>query len=134
MNYYLFTTDLRRAGAQHVLSILAERWSHDAAVTIILLKNEVEFDLPAAVRVISLDCATDPLHFYSGLMVWQAKRKLQAILAENKGPFAFYSFLESPNFISVLLKKRFPNGIFIGSITYKHFPLQPHFPSVVSQL
>lgn len=114
MNYYLFTTDLRRAGAQRVVSILAERWSHNDTVTIILLVNEVEFDLPATVRVIALDCATDPFHFYSGLMVWQAKRKLQAILTENKGPFVFYSFLESPNFIAVLLKSRFPNGIFIG--------------------
>jgi len=116
MNYYLFTTDLRRAGAQHVVSILAERWSRDASVTIILLCDEVEFDLPAAVRVIVLDCATDPLHFYSGMMAWQAKRKLRAILAENKGPFAFYSFLESPNFISVWLKRGFPNGIFIGGM------------------
>jgi glycosyltransferase involved in cell wall biosynthesis len=115
MNYYLFTTDLRRAGAQHVVSILAERWSRNAKVTIILLLNEVEFNLPAAVRVIALECATDPLHFYSGMMMRQAKRKLYAILAENKGPFAFYSFLESPNFISVLLKRKFPNGIFIGS-------------------
>lgn len=114
MNYYLFTTDLRRAGAQRVVSILAERWSRDVTVTIILLLNEVEFALPASVRVISLDCATGSFHFYSGLMVWQAKRKLQAILAENKAPFVFYSFLESPNFISVLLKRRFPNGIFIG--------------------
>lgn len=115
MNYYLFTTDLRRAGAQRVVSMLAEHWSRNATVTIILLLNEVEFDLPAEVRVITLDCKTDPLHFYSGMMVWQAKRKLHAILAENKGPFAFYSFLESPNFISVLLKRGFPNGIFIGS-------------------
>jgi len=97
-----------------VVSILAERWLRDASVTIILLVNEVEFDLPAAVRVITLDCATAPFHFYSGLMVWQAKRKLHAILAENKGPFVFFSFLESPNFISVLLKRKFPNGIFIG--------------------
>jgi glycosyltransferase involved in cell wall biosynthesis len=115
MNYYLFTTDLRRAGAQHVVSMLAERWSRQVKVTIILLKNDVEFELPGNVRVIALDCATDPVHFYSGMMIWKAKRKLNAILAENKGRFAFYSFLESPNFISVLLKRRFPNGIFIGS-------------------
>jgi len=116
MNYYLFTTDLRRAGVQRVVSILAERWSRNATVTIIILRNEVEFDLPASVRVITLDLATGPLHFYSGIMFWQAKRKLHAILAENKGPFAFYSFLESPNFISVFLKRRFSNGIFIGGI------------------
>jgi glycosyltransferase involved in cell wall biosynthesis len=121
MNYYLFTTDLRRAGAQRVVSMLAERWSRDASVTIILLRNEVEFDLPAAVRVITLDCATGPLHFYSGIMIWQAKRRLQAILAENKGSFAFYSFLESPNFISVLLKRKFPNGIFIGGLRVNIF-------------
>ena len=116
MNYYLFTTDLRRAGVQRVVSILAERWSHDAAVTIVILRNEVEFDLPAAVRVITLNLATGPFQFFSGIMFWQAKRKLQAILAENKGPFALYSFLESPNLISVFLKRRFPNGIFIGGI------------------
>ncbi len=98
-----------------MVSILAERWSREVDVTIILLKGEVEFDLPGKVRVISLDCATDPLHFYSGMMIWKAKRKLKAILAENKGRFAFYSFLESPNFISVLLKRGFPKGIFIGS-------------------
>jgi glycosyltransferase involved in cell wall biosynthesis len=115
MNYYLFTTDLRRAGAQHVVSMLAERWSREVNVTIILLRNDVEFDLPGKVRVIALDCATDPFHFYSGMMVWKAKRRLNAILAENKGQFVFYSFLESPNFISVLLKRKFPNGIFIGS-------------------
>jgi len=115
MNYYLFTTDLRRAGAQRVVTMLAERWSRDFNVTIILLLNEVEFDLPASVRVITLDCATDPLHFYSGMMVREAKRKVHAILTEDKGPFAFYSFLESPNFISVLLKRRFPKGVFIGS-------------------
>jgi glycosyltransferase involved in cell wall biosynthesis len=116
MNYFLFTTDLRRAGAQHVVSILAERWSRDAAVTIILLRNEVEFDLPATVRVVALDLATGPVPFYSGMMIWQAKRRLRAILAENEGPFAFYSFLESPNFISVLLKREFPDGIFIGGL------------------
>jgi glycosyltransferase involved in cell wall biosynthesis len=116
MKYYLFTTDLRRAGVQRVVSILAERWSRDASVTIVLLSNEVEFDLPAAVKVITLNLATGPLHFYSGMMVWKAKRKLRAILTENKGPFALYSFLESPNFISVLLKNKFPNGIFIGGM------------------
>lgn len=116
MNYYLFTTELRRAGVQRVVSILAERWSHEVSVTIILLRNEVEFDLPAAVRVISLDCATDPFHFYSGLLAWHARRKLCAILAEDKGRFVFYSFLEMPNFISVLIKSRFPNGIFIGGM------------------
>jgi glycosyltransferase involved in cell wall biosynthesis len=116
MNYYLFTTDLRRAGVQRVVSILAERWSRDAKVTIIIIKNEVEFELPKAVRVISLDCATDPLHFFSGIMVWQAKHKLQKILSSEKGPFVLFSFLESPNFISVLIKKRFPNGIFIGGM------------------
>ncbi len=115
MNYYLFTTDLRRAGAQHVVSVLAERWSRDVNVTIIIIKNDVEFNLPANVRVLPLDCATDPLHFYSGLMVWQAKHKLESILNEENGAFALYSFLESPNFISVLIKKKFPNGIFIGS-------------------
>lgn len=116
MNYYLFTTDLRRGGAQRVVSILAERWSRNATVTIILLLNEVEFYLPMDVRVITLDCATDPLHFYSGIMVRQAIRRLHTILAKNKDPFAFYSFLESPNFISVLLKRKFPDGIFIGGI------------------
>jgi len=115
MNYYLFIHNLQRGGAEHVVSMLAERWSRDVTVTIILLENVVEFDLPAKVRVISLDCVVDPLHFYSGMLVWQAKRRLYAILAEDKGPFAFYSFLESPNFTSLLLKRRFPNGIFIGS-------------------
>ena len=121
MNYYLFTTDLRRAGAQHVVSILAERWSRSASVTVILLRHEVEFDLPAAVRVITLDLATGPFNFYSGTMIWQALRRLSAILADNKGPFAFYSFLESPNFISVLLKRKFPNGIFIGGLRVNIF-------------
>jgi glycosyltransferase involved in cell wall biosynthesis len=116
MKYYLFTTDLRRAGVQRVVSILAERWSRNADVTIIILRNEVEFELPAAVRVITLNLATGPFQFFSGIMFWRAKRKLQAILAENKGPFALYSFLESPNLISVFLKKNFPDGIFVGGI------------------
>lgn len=115
MTYYLFIHNLQRGGAEHVVSMLAERWSRDVAVTIILLENVVEFDLPASVRVISLDCVMNPLRFYSGTLVWQAKRKLHAILTQNKGPFVFFSFLESPNFISVLLKRRFPKGIFIGN-------------------
>lgn len=116
MNYYLFTTDLRRGGAQRVVSILARQWAHDALVTIIILRNEVHFDLPSTVRVISLDCATDAVHFYSGIMVWQARRKLKKILKQEKEPFILYSFLESPNFISVLLKSEFPGSIFIGGI------------------
>jgi glycosyltransferase involved in cell wall biosynthesis len=116
MDYYLFTTELRRGGVQRVVSILAERWSRDDSVTIILLRDEVEFDLPAAVKVITLDLATSPLHFYSGKLAWQARRKLLAILNKNKGPFVFYSFLEMPNFISVLLKREFPDGIFIGGM------------------
>jgi glycosyltransferase involved in cell wall biosynthesis len=116
MKYFLFTTELRRAGVQRVVSILAEHWSRHASVTIILLRNEVEFDLPATVKVITLDLATGPFHFYSGLLAWKARRKLRVILAECKGPFAFYSFLEMPNFISVFLKGEFPEGIFIGGI------------------
>lgn len=121
MNYYLFIHNLQRGGAERVVSMLAERWSRDVTVTIILLENVVEFDLPAAVRVISLNCVMDPWHFYSGIMVWQAKRRLRNILARNKGPFAFYSFLESPNIISVLLKREFPNGIFIGGLRVNFF-------------
>jgi glycosyltransferase involved in cell wall biosynthesis len=116
MNYYLFTTDLRRAGVQRVVSIMAERWTREAAVTIILLRHEVEFDLPKTVRVITLDLATGPLAFFSGAMLWRAKRRLQAILADNNGPFVLFSFLESPNLLSVFLKRRFASGVFIGGI------------------
>jgi glycosyltransferase involved in cell wall biosynthesis len=116
MNYYLFTTDLRRAGVQRVVSILAERWSREAQVTIIVLRHEVEFDLPKAVRVITLGLATGPLPFFSGVMLWQAKRRLQSILAKDRGPFAMFSFLESPNLLAVFLKRRFASGVFIGGV------------------
>ena len=142
MNFYLFTTELRRAGVQRVVSILADRWSRDAMVTIVLMRNEVEYDLPAAVRVITLDCQTGPLHFYSGFLAWRARRQLRAILAENQGPFAFYSFLEMPNFISVLLKRDFPDGIFVGGmhvnvfmygrIFHLLYPLYRHLDALIS--
>lgn len=114
MKYYIFTTEMRVGGVERVISLLAERWSRDSMVTIIILRDEVEYSLPAAVRIITLDLATGPLHFYSGLLAWRALRRTRTILAENDEPFVFFSFLEMPNFISVLLKRKFPNGIFIG--------------------
>ncbi len=94
--------NLEKGGAQRVISILANEFSLNNEVTILMLRNEISYKVNSNIKVISLEKSSKN-NFLTKISLLKLKQMAKQI--ENIQPDVIISFLPEPSLKLMLIKK-----------------------------
>ncbi len=94
--------NLEKGGAQRVISILANEFSLNNEVTILMLRNEISYKVNSNIKIISLE-KSPKNNFLTKISLLKLKQMAKQI--ENIQPDVIISFLPEPSLKLMLIKK-----------------------------
>lgn len=100
---FILINTLGTGGAERVVSLLIEHWKNRYDVTLVLLTNLIEYDLPENIRIVHLNQPFSENGFITLAKLPALARKYKNICNEGKADVSI-SFLKRPNYISAMSK------------------------------